>query len=326
MSPKPRPLAKTALTLIAGAALFAGPAPQTRAGVPRPRKVERAEVPAVWRNLSGRERLRIRRVAELDAYRALAERIYGLELESGTVVQDFVMESDRIRSRVKAVLKGARETEPAVYTEDGTVQVVMGVTMRKLIEALELSRTEDAATVTYEKTREDRVIEALGQGAIPDTDAHRMLLAKRAAEVDAARKMAERVKGVTIEGRTSVQDFCTVSDRVRASVAAFLKGLKPVDIVYTDDGVCEVTMQLRIRRIVEVVEVTAKRTGNWPLRKTTEEVSVTRESEDKVFEVTGRGTWEAPAAVPGGVNAAIDSETSSTLTIRRVLGEKVVVE
>ena len=47
------------------------------------------------------------RAAELDAKRRLAERVYGLTIQSSTSVKDFVAQHDEIRSHMDAVLIGA---------------------------------------------------------------------------------------------------------------------------------------------------------------------------------------------------------------------------
>src|SRR5688500_9682192 len=67
-----------------------------------------AEAPAGPVQLSPQQKAMSRRAAQLDAYRLLAERIYGLRVTSDTTVRDFVTEDDRIKTHVEALLRGAR--------------------------------------------------------------------------------------------------------------------------------------------------------------------------------------------------------------------------
>lgn len=55
----------------------------------------------------GQKKLLAKRSAEIAAYRALAERVLGVEVESGTRISDLVVHSDQIRSSMARVLRGA---------------------------------------------------------------------------------------------------------------------------------------------------------------------------------------------------------------------------
>lgn len=56
----------------------------------------------------GQKRLMAIRASKLDAYRALAEQIYGIKIDSNTSVATLTAQSDSFRARVNAVVKGAR--------------------------------------------------------------------------------------------------------------------------------------------------------------------------------------------------------------------------
>lgn len=56
----------------------------------------------------GQRRLMAIRASKLDAYRALAEQIYGIKIDSNTSVATLTAQSDSFRARVNAVVKGAR--------------------------------------------------------------------------------------------------------------------------------------------------------------------------------------------------------------------------
>lgn len=56
----------------------------------------------------GQRRLMAIRASKLDAYRSLAEQLYGIKIDSNTSVSTLTAQSDSFRARVNAVVKGAR--------------------------------------------------------------------------------------------------------------------------------------------------------------------------------------------------------------------------
>lgn len=70
------------------------------------------------------KRLMAERSATAEAYRQLAEAIYGIRVNSETIVRDFTVESDVIKTYVKALIKGAQKMDLR-YMDDGTVEVDM---------------------------------------------------------------------------------------------------------------------------------------------------------------------------------------------------------
>ncbi|GKT11095.1 MAG: outer membrane protein FlgP [Thiomicrorhabdus sp.] len=56
----------------------------------------------------GQRRLMAIRASKLDAYRALAEQIHGIKIDSNTSVATLTAKSDSFRARVNAVVRGAR--------------------------------------------------------------------------------------------------------------------------------------------------------------------------------------------------------------------------
>jgi hypothetical protein len=53
------------------------------------------------------QRLMAIRAAKLEAYRSLAEQVYGQQLDATTTVADMVVQSDAFRARVEGVIYGA---------------------------------------------------------------------------------------------------------------------------------------------------------------------------------------------------------------------------
>lgn len=57
---------------------------------------------------AGQRRLMAIRASKLDAYRALAEQLYGIQINSNTAVSTLTAKNDSFRARVNAVVRGAR--------------------------------------------------------------------------------------------------------------------------------------------------------------------------------------------------------------------------
>lgn len=74
--------------------------------------------------LNPRERLMARRASQLDAYRNLAERVYGTVIYGSSTVNDFVSRSDMFRTYVDTYLRGAKLVAVNEHS-DGVVETVM---------------------------------------------------------------------------------------------------------------------------------------------------------------------------------------------------------
>lgn len=71
-------------------------------------------------------RVTTERAAKLDAYRRLAEKIYGTVLTSDTKVRDLTLEKDTITSVVEGMVQGAKVVATQ-YFSDGSVKAVMAI-------------------------------------------------------------------------------------------------------------------------------------------------------------------------------------------------------
>lgn len=83
--------------------------------------------------------------------------------------------------------------------------------------------------VTVNQLNERNSISAIGYGLPPQNG--NMILARRAAIVDAQRNLLERINGVQIDSETFMEDFTISSDVVRSQVSGLIKGA-----VITDEG------------------------------------------------------------------------------------------
>lgn len=110
-----------------------------------------------------------------------------------------------------------------------------------------------------------RTMKATGDGAIdPDNpnQASAKLMAFRAAEMDARRKLAEQIEGLMITSETSVKDFVANNDTIRTEMLAFqqgahvLEGTKRVNPDKTVQVDVEIELTPLWRRIVRIRKTT----------------------------------------------------------------------
>lgn len=74
----------------------------------------------------------------------------------------------------------------------------------------------------------------------------RKLMAQRAAEMDAYRRLLEVVKGVRVTSYTNVEDMILASPLIRTKTTGMIKGMRVLKVTYTNDGGCRVTMEVNI--------------------------------------------------------------------------------
>ncbi len=91
-------------------------------------------------------------------------------------------------------------------------------------------------------------ISVSGQGVAPmntSSPAQAYALAKRAATADAYRLIAEKVKGVRIEGQDLIKNMMVQRSTVRTSVNAMVRNANVVETTFKE-GLCEVEMEILI--------------------------------------------------------------------------------
>ncbi len=91
-------------------------------------------------------------------------------------------------------------------------------------------------------------INVVGQGVAPSfatSPAQAYALAKRAATADAYRLIAERVKGVRIEGKDTIKNMMVKSSTVNTRVRALVKNATIAETTFKD-GLCEVEMEITL--------------------------------------------------------------------------------
>ena len=99
-------------------------------------------------------------------------------------------------------------------------------------------------------------ITAKGQAAVDtksDNADQAKLMAKKAAELDARRKLAEQIDGLKITSQTTVKDFASMSDDIATDMASFQQGEHVIDSRINDDGTAEATVELDSDVLKEIV-------------------------------------------------------------------------
>ena len=93
---------------------------------------------------------------------------------------------------------------------------------------------------------ETLLISVVGQGVAPMntySPAQAFALAKRAAVADAYRLVAEKVKGVRVDGKDLIKNMMVKRSTVRTSVQAMVKNANIVETTFKE-GLCEVEMEI----------------------------------------------------------------------------------
>ena len=98
------------------------------------------------------------------------------------------------------------------------------------------------------QTSQNIIVSVVGQGVAPmntDSPAQAYALAKRAAIADGYRLIAEKVKGVRVDGQDLIKNMMVKRSTVRTAVAAMVRNANIVETSFKD-GLCEVEMEIII--------------------------------------------------------------------------------
>jgi hypothetical protein len=158
----------------------------------------------------------------------------------------------------------------------------------------------------------------MGNAALPGSEGHQKIMAKRAAEMDAYRRLAGRMMGVKIDGNTTVRDFALEHDEILASLSQVLKAATPTAVKFNkSDGSCEVTMEIKTQDVI--------RTTRRFLKVTTTKTEIKDEVEEKTFSETGMGAMRdvAQGDAPSGGSASGGSKSEPFFETEIILKEVV---
>lgn len=141
----------------------------------------------------------------------------------------------------------------------------------------------------------------------PASDAQNKLLAKRAAEADCYRKLAESVYGLQLTSDTHVKDFVTESDQIRTGVDAFIRGIRLGQPRYFEDGVCEIDGEVTVAKLITTLKEVHAAHYKGNKVKTTDIEQISERVHTDVIKATGNGAPrpELPPNLPTGVEQVI---------------------
>lgn len=289
---------------VAGLAML-GVSPSPAAPKPVIKADTASNLPEIWQKIPAGQRLTYVRAAEVDALRLLAERVAGISLDGETTVRDLAAANDNIRGELQAVLRGVKTTEGPTYHEDGRVEVVREVKVQSFIRSI-IKKNGGSTSTTYSEQVD--TVDALGNAAIPGSLGHRRILAKRAAEMDVYRRLAERAAGVRVEGSTTVRDFVAEDDSLKASFSHTLKSAEITSIAFHDDGTATVEATLKVGPLVRtIVRHKSAKGQTLKVEESTEQLSITETG-------SGAATEEPPAAGTTPATQEVDTIISGVLS------------
>ena len=81
------------------------------------------------------------------------------------------------------------------------------------------------------------------------------LMAARAAELDAKRKLAEELNGFMITSDTMVRDFVAEHDEIRTDLDTYIQGASVVSTEYDEQDTATVTVEIPLERLWEIVSI-----------------------------------------------------------------------
>jgi len=125
--------------------------------------------------------------------------------------------------------------------------------------------------------------------------AQQRCMARRAAELDAYRKLAETVKGFEIKSQTTVKDFVTESDQIQAGFQTFIRGVRIVgDPVFNPDGTCEVQAAVTLSQVIRELKRLHRETYSGDAVSAEDIDSISTRVDLKVITATGYGAPPPP--------------------------------
>ena len=148
----------------------------------------------------------------------------------------------------------AQEPVKVITTPTETVINVNYPTMeqQQAVPAAETMKAEQKVNPKDEEpvldANKDLIISVVGQGVAPlntASPAQAYALAKRAAVADAYRLIAEKVKGVRVDGQDLIKNMMVKRSTVRTSVQAMVKNANIVETNFKE-GLCEVEMEITL--------------------------------------------------------------------------------
>ena len=135
--------------------------------------------------------------------------------------------------------------------------VIRSLVSLAVLLALAMAASTSAFAAEASTNWEDGYITVEGYGVAPAnarTAGQVRAMARRAAQLDAYRNIAEAVQGVSVDGETTVEEAMVTSDVIRTKVSALVKGARIVSEHAESDGSYVVTMRAPLYGIGSVAD------------------------------------------------------------------------
>ncbi len=165
--------------------------------------------------------------------------LLGASLQAATEVNMNNMSTEKVSQTEQTV------TTPA----NSTVNVSCPSCPKEKVQTQNVSQpVAEVETEEVLDEHKDLLISVVGQGVAPmntSSPAQAYALAKRAAVADAYRLVAEKVKGVRVDGQDLIKNMMVKRSTVRTSVAAMVRNANIVETTFKE-GLCEVEMEILI--------------------------------------------------------------------------------
>jgi hypothetical protein len=137
------------------------------------------------------------------------------------------------------------------------VETAQEIEVQNLGQSVEVLDTVDAVDMNADAQNvsepvltpeQNMIISVTGQGVAPintQSPAQAYALAKRAAIADGYRLIAEKVKGVRVDGQDVIKNMMVKRSTVRTAVHAMVQNANVVETMFKD-GLCEVEMEISL--------------------------------------------------------------------------------
>lgn len=166
------------------------------------------------------------------AFSRLTHIIYDLKVEGEKPVSDFIMRDEKLAKRLFDYVATAKVVESGAQP-DGTFRVVVELDGLGVQDAL-------GGAVQFKQTVTPVSLAEYGRTFGPQA----RVTTERAAEVDALRKLAEKIYGVVLDSNTTVESFAVKNDTIRQTVTGVVQGAETVETTYYSDGSVKVVKQM----------------------------------------------------------------------------------
>ncbi|MBM3892601.1 MAG: hypothetical protein FJ388_26075 [Verrucomicrobia bacterium] len=164
------------------------------------------------------------------AFSRLTHIIYDLKVEGEKPVSEFIMKDEKLAKKLFDYVATAKVVE-SEKQPDGTFKVAV---------ELDGLGVQDALGGAVQFKQAIAPISLAEYGRLYGPQAR--VTTERAAEVDALRKMAEKIYGVVIDSNTTVENFALKNDTIRQTVRGVVQGAEKAETTYYSDGSCKVVM------------------------------------------------------------------------------------